>query len=215
MRIAIVLGLVALFACAGEGGGNGDKGATGARGPKGEKGDPGPMGPKGEKGDKGDKGEPGPGEISESGSRLTYRSGTLRGTDGSMIVRPGTIFDEELGIPCEPGTASDGALRCIPSGPRAVPLNPLPAHYADPACSVPLYSHQPDSGCGEPLFYLSRRASQCKEEEFVVYRVGEQAEDVYHRDTLDFTCKPLSTTGATIFFRRGDEVPPEEFVAFE
>lgn len=208
----IALLTAGLLACT-----EGGEGAKGAQGAPGEPGPMGPPGPKGEKGDKGDRGEPGPpgpGEVSKSGSRLVYRSVRLRGADGSEYVRSGTFFDTELGVECEPARAADGVIRCIPTGPRTVVLNFAMANYADPACTVRVFPQPVGEGCEETLYFLQRRTTQCTEEH-TVYRAGDVAETVYYLDFVEGGCRPQAVNGSTMYRFLGEEVPPEEMVAFE
>lgn len=69
-------------------------------------------------------------------------------------------------------------------------------------------------GCEETLYFLQRRTTQCTEEH-TVYRAGDVAETVYYLDFVEGGCRPQAVNGSTMYRFLGEEVPPEEMVAFE
>lgn len=223
MRIVVALGLVALLGCAGEVGDSGAKGEPGLEGPmgpmgpKGEKGEPGPAGPKGDPGEKGPPGPRGPGAESKSGDRLAYRSGTLYGSDGSVLARPGVFVDEELGVECEPQLASDGILRCLPTEKHVQTVEIVMPFgtYADEVCTIPVHGWSSSGDCPPPRFFRKKEGAICGVTTSRYYEVGEEVEQTYYVDGVDMGCKPGGGGGSTTYFVRGPEIGPEAFVAFE
>ncbi len=102
----------------------------------------------------------------ESGARLRVKSFTS--SDGAKM--PVTLYDNLLQAECNPGAATDGTRRCLPSAAYLAPPGPS-AYYADAACTTravslgvlscvtyyepPKYASdtEQDQGCSETRIY--------------------------------------------------------------
>lgn len=156
MRVAP---FVLLLACSGLPSPSGPS-ATGPGGSSFKAGQPGASGESGVAGSSGAQGAAGKDAIT-SGSRLKARY--YRGADGSRLVNLGP-WDGERDEACNFGKASDGKLRCLPSGAGS-------SVFRDDGCSVPAF----DVGCAKYLAVTTPRVCvecNCSGGETRIHSVG-------------------------------------------
>jgi hypothetical protein len=135
--------------------------------------------------------------------------------DGALDTGTGHFFDRSLRQRCEPLTAADGSLRCLPIDGLA-----FPDLYADPGCTIPVASFDlPLDGCAGPATpavasVLQPRTDACWRE--IRYRMFQVAAP--HTGAL-YWLQGRSCTDATLLladslsvFDLGAEIPPEAFV---
>lgn len=206
-RMAMAGILAMLMGCAAQAPGPGADACSCPPGP------PGPQGPQGPRGEPGPPGEAGGANASKGGSRLTYLGKTMRGEDGSVYVQQGGFFDEALGVQCHVALASDGTMRCLPTGKGVTGISGAPSRFADEGCTEPVYAYAVTQECGTPSFFLKTTLAECNTA--LVYRVfdvGAEAVEVFRR--VGDRCEPVEAEEGIRYFRAQDELPASAFVEF-
>lgn len=203
MHLRWLLACLVLCACSRTPEADGTDG-TGATGPPGPKGDPGPRGDPGPKGDPGSAGgEEGLDFV--AGSRLTQPVAELTGDDGSTYRQRGLVHDQQLGVDCWIGKASDGKMRCLPT------MAPVSSYFADAACTAPLATID---GCADPPKYASETiAGECGAMLRIRSIGGEHSGGIYQK--AGATCVMGSRIPQWKYYGVGPEVPVSTFVAFD
>ena len=147
-------------------------------------------------------------DPNQSGSRLNVNY--YAGTDGSKLSR-GTMHDSMLNVDCSFLTASDGTLRCMPTGGAGL------SFFADSACSHPFALQL--ATCSAPLYAVSFAASTTGCGSVDVWHVfpitGAYTEMAYYSGTPSSCTGPTTIPGpyATYnFYSVGAELPPSTFV---
>ncbi len=141
------------------------------------------------------------------------------GTDGSVKTRENAWFDTELDVECEPTTAIDGVLRCLPMF-----LDPSVTDrivYNDPDCAVPVVFGP--SACTGAVAKYSTVVEPAGESDDLgalprsrVFEVGEPLGvfDAFY-DAFGGGCQLTQLTEEYTFNVITGELSPERFVALE
>ena len=168
---------------------------SGFAGPQGPKGDPGPPGPPGRSEDA---------SLFVSGTRLRLRY--LVGDDGTRQWRGwyDNQRDEECNFTFGDYRASDGTIRCLPSG---VLLNA----YADPMCTQPVAIVSPARRPPCAVKYGVAETDTCPVLDTVYTVSAYTPSDVYYQGRDSCGPYPIDLNAYT-FYRADAVVPPSAFV---
>lgn len=150
--------------------------------------------------------EPVPDASAGPGSGTRLKMKTFLGADGS-VVHAG-IWDDQLKLDCSVYPASDGSLRCIPSGPAA-----SGTAFADPSCTTELvYTY----GSCQPKAALRYDAmiNGCYPFPFEVkaYSVGAKMTPQFVFTGNAASCVKSAPIPGYSYYELGQEMPPAMFV---
>ena len=145
-----------------------------------------------------------------SGTRLTPKTTTWTGADGSKLASPPYSFhDTTLNITCGPMMATDSVVRCLPSQTGGI------SYYADSGCTAPAAYFLPQT-CDTPAYISVPTAyNYCETVEtgVTVYTLTGSALTTFYSKS-GANCTAVAITAPYTAFALGAVVPPSTFVFF-
>lgn len=147
------------------------------------------------------------------GSRLVRRFTTTTSPDGLMMRQLVGLHDTQRKEACSPLLATDGVLRCLPTGGVAVALL-----YADATCTIPLAYLTPSQCVGTPPKYLASQVPDpsgdiCKPGTTELRAVGAPFNGATFIKSGN-NCATFAAPGYT-FYSVGSAIAPSEFAPVE
>ena len=152
-------------------------------------------------------------EPATSGSRLTVKQQTWTGADGAVYAPLSyTFHDNTLNVDCQPMTASDGIMRCLPT------ITSGAGYYTDAACTLPAALRFTNGvSCATPTYvniggsynYCLNGANSGP----AVYSVSGTSSTLY---TISGTCTSVASLFSSGYtaYSLGSVVPPSTFASF-
>jgi hypothetical protein len=147
-------------------------------------------------------------QAAESGTRLKAR--WYVGADGTRQWAF-NWFDSERNEECSFQPATDGVLRCLPTGTAAIYT-----YYLDAECSQPAVAHAAPSGCNaEAVRYLTQSEIVGCEYRTRLTSPGQLMQQTTQYTLSGESCVEVPLPATYVLRRPGAEVPPTSFVAAE